>query len=226
MKQKLAYILIGAVLMFLNFNPVVNAQAQDPECGCCQQVQLEDVEAAPMTNQEINLVEKEERKIKEIKSFNQDIKRNYHKLKTSNEDTRIKYTSYLENGETASIFIKNEIYEHKKTNEIIMTATVADGETGEILKFDAFKSTSKDAEPSVVLSLDYTESLISLDEESGFSTMGFKFDGKSFTCGMVGYLACAQYCAVWGLGTGPVGAGVCGALCTTAMTAACATTVN
>lgn len=31
MKQKLAYILIGAVLMFLNFNPVVNAQAQDPE---------------------------------------------------------------------------------------------------------------------------------------------------------------------------------------------------
>lgn len=217
---------MGVTLVLMNFGSITNAESVSTVDLRAAELEWDDIQVDAMTNQEVNLVEKEERKIKEIKNFNQDLKRDYHKIKTSNEDTRVKYTTETENGETASIFIKNELYEGKKADNVIMTATISDGETGQILKFDAFESINGDIEPSLIMNLDFTENLTK-DNEDKYSTFGFSFNGKAFQCSMVGLAACGQYCLVWGLAFGPGGAvAACGAICGTLMAAACATNVN
>lgn len=222
MKQKMALIVMSAILVVMNFSSTTNAQTNDVVNS--EGIKMEDIDEKEMADEEIDLVEEKEKEVEEIVNFYEDIEEEYDKVTMSNDDARLKYTGTIDDENEVSIFIKNEVYEHKEKDKAIMTATIFDGETDEILKFDAFESTD-DGEPKTIMNLDYTDDLLSEDEGS-YSTQGFTVDGEAFKCGMVGFLACTQYCAVWLAGTGPIGGGVCEGICNTAMVAACATSVD
>ncbi|WP_307478538.1 putative immunity/bacteriocin fusion bifunctional protein [Cytobacillus purgationiresistens] len=57
-----------------------------------------------------------------------------------------------------------------------------------------------------------------------FSASGFKWNGKTFACGMSGVLLCITYCGVVGVACGPGApacATICDAICGAAFVVAC-----
>ncbi|MGG0419795.1 putative immunity/bacteriocin fusion bifunctional protein [Priestia aryabhattai] len=91
---------------------------------------------------------------------------------------------------------------------VLVVSAWADLENNKLIKYEIGKVTNDNPNEF--------QSLVSYEKskkvEGDFSASGFKWNGKSFACGMSGVLACITYCGVVGMACGP-GAAACGTVC-------------
>lgn len=115
------------------------------------------------------------------------------------------------NNDGENQFVITQYQAYEKNGKNIVTQTVYDSYSGEILYFDASKVDNGKAK---------TFFKVEKASDNDAQASKFKFGGKSFACSMVGLAACLSYCVVWHAVSGPGGL-VCDVLCGTAMAAAC-----
>ncbi|MGZ0879990.1 putative immunity/bacteriocin fusion bifunctional protein [Priestia megaterium] len=102
-----------------------------------------------------------------------------------------------------------------KDGNFLVVSAWADLDHHKLIKYEIGKVTNDN--PNEFQSLVSYEK--SKKQEGDFSASGFKWNGKSFACGMSGVITCITYCGVVGLACGP-GAGACGTVCDLACGAA------
>lgn len=181
-----------------------------------------DIQADVLTVEEINYVADKLSNVNEIDVLNEKLEEgNFKKVDIPVYQASYKYTNLDVN---EAVYMTSEVYENE--DKIIVTFAQYNEYNDEIGLFVAEEKDKADLEALPVEVVSYVNVDESLEENSeedgGFTTYNsFNFNGKAFACGMTGFLACVQYCAIWGLATGPVGAGVCSAVCNTAFIAAC-----
>lgn len=177
-----------------------------------------DIQVDVLTDEEINYVADKLSYINEYGVLHEKIKeQNFKKVDVPVYETSYKYTNLDAN---EAVYMTSEVYENE--DKIIVTFVQYNEYNDEIGIFIAEERDKTDLNALPVEIISYIN--VDNDFENNKDIMmykSFNFNGKAFACGMTGFLACVQYCGVWGLATGPVGGGVCSAICNTAFVAAC-----
>jgi putative immunity protein/bacteriocin len=156
-----------------------------------------------LTKKEEQEILKSERKNSEIKEFLQNLRGEYKEVTPSD------YSSLAISDDNGNAFMKFRIFKAKKSDSIIITTSLYDPNTGDLLKFYGEKGATADGQYTNKVVIDYN---LSNSDSGVVSTAGFIWEGETFVCGMIGVIACIYYCSHFKSlrGVQDVCSGVCG----------------
>lgn len=200
-------------------NQQANAQGQ-PDCKTCslkdvytEDEMLEELNELGVTIDETN---KEDQKlvkkmVKKQNKMNKEINKLLNKGFKDYKDAEMFMTfndTHLGGYDYEEAIVYASLLKDKKTGDLAMVSAWVDTKNEEIIKYTVGTITNDN--PEVYNELASYEK--AKETEGDFAASGFKWNGKSFACGMSGVLACITYCGVVGMACGP-GAPACGTVC-------------
>ncbi|OWR30565.1 hypothetical protein CDO73_11705 [Saccharibacillus sp. O23] len=175
-----------------------------------------------LTSEELIKVVGLENENQEIQNINQQIhQQKFEEIQLSNHNSKLKYS--LKGDAAIYTYMVTRAYNNIEKNEIIVTQTIVNGTDNKIEKFVAEKTNASDPDSKHLLA-NYQNTDTQNQQKDSLSAKAaggmFLWNGKSFTCSVVGLYACAQYCGVWAL-VNPIAGGGCSVVCGVAFAAAC-----
>lgn len=176
-----------------------------------------------LTKKQIKVISEAQKKNEKVSEFKKEKLKGYKQIKLNNDKT-----SFLVEDDGGTLYINFEAYENRKTNSDILTVTVYNPNTDEITNFvGEEKLFNGDSVKKSDMLINYNiakenvkENADKADKADKITTFSFKWNGKTFACGMSGILLCMQYCGVWAL-VHPGAGFVCDLACNTAFVIAC-----
>ncbi|MCY8517504.1 putative immunity/bacteriocin fusion bifunctional protein [Bacillus atrophaeus] len=243
MRKKLALILAVAIMALLPLNASATTKngSGDQECQTCSKgsdkakliKEIKDVyniDVETLSNKGVKEVEQlaaeKSDKFKDTIDKYKDL--GYKKVDLKDKSLLYKNAQIDKDGTKSDLEFVYGVYKNEKGDVITYTLGYAK-ETKKFFNFSVLKvphnSKNQDDVTVLIQKNDSNFKVFGKDNAVSspgqMSTQGFSWSGKSFACGMLGVLACINYCGVVTLAFPPAGV-ACDVVCGAAMAAACA----
>ncbi|MDQ0216867.1 putative immunity protein/bacteriocin [Oikeobacillus pervagus] len=203
-----------------------NAQLNQPDCKTCslkdvysKDEMLEKLNELGVTIEDTNKNDQKlvKKLIKEQKKMDKEINKQLAKGFKDYKDAEMFLTfnnTHLGGYDYEKAIIYATLLKNK-AGDIALVSAWVDPNKKELIKYTVGTITNENPEKfNELVSYEKVK-----DTEGDFTASDFKWNGKSFACGLSGVFACITYCGVVGLACGP-GAAACGTVCDLACGAA------